>query len=452
MQILTNPKNNILIWTPFLSENKYNSEEELYLEYALDYENLLTYNTDMTYDANGNLIKGLGKYYEYDPFNQLSSVRKKNATGNVIAEYRYDADGNRIKKVEYDYTTGNNQTTYYISDNFIQIRYTNGTILNETYYYANDKLIVKKDNSGAKTYYHSDHLGSITLVTNQTGNITEEEFYLPFGDVYSGSESSRYLFTAQEFDKLVDIYYYGARYYQASIMRMFISPDSMIANIFNPQNLNHYAYVLNNPYKYIDPNGKEVYLVTRSINNQYANSDILFLRVVSNFVTSHTTHSYFNVIPDNPEDFRGETNFNLGAYASDGIFNPNSILQFGKNVEKTGGTKEYSNVLLNTPEGKTDTEFINDIIAEGNKLNEAKVPYVLNPKVGSSRSNSNVFARTATENAGSSFPKGDLSPWAISPGIDKTYNYDKRIVEKPYNKDKSEGSRNKGCGKIMSCA
>ncbi len=49
--------------------------------------------------------------------------------------------------------------TYYISDNFIQIRYTNGTILNETYYYANGKLVAKKDNSGAKTFYQGDHLG-----------------------------------------------------------------------------------------------------------------------------------------------------------------------------------------------------------------------------------------------------------------------------------------------------
>lgn len=66
--------------------------------------------------------------------------------------------GNRIKQIEYNFVNnGHNKTTYYISDNFIQVRYTNGTILNETYYYANGKLVAKKDNSGAKTYNHLDH-------------------------------------------------------------------------------------------------------------------------------------------------------------------------------------------------------------------------------------------------------------------------------------------------------
>ncbi len=113
----------------------------------------------------------------------MSIVRNKNASGDIIAEYKYDYEGNRIKKFEPGEGTGTDKTTYYISDNFIQVRYTNGTILNETYYYANDKLIAKKDNNGAKTYYHGDHLGSTTLVTNQTGDIVEENFYGPFGEI-----------------------------------------------------------------------------------------------------------------------------------------------------------------------------------------------------------------------------------------------------------------------------
>ena len=83
--------------------------------------------------------------------------------------------------------------TYYISDNFIQTRYTNGTILNETYIYTNGKLLASVDNNNQKTYYHPDHLGSTTLVTNQTGDIIEEEFYLPYGDIYFGNEESRVL-------------------------------------------------------------------------------------------------------------------------------------------------------------------------------------------------------------------------------------------------------------------
>ncbi|MEK6844050.1 MAG: colicin D domain-containing protein [Nanoarchaeota archaeon] len=171
---------------------------------------------------------------------------------NKIVDYH---NGQRIKSIEYNYATGNNKTTYYISDNFIQVRLTNNTIYNETYYYANDKLVAKKDNSGTKTFYHSDHLGSTTLVTNQSGHIVEENFFLPFGDIYSGLELARHLFTGKEFDKLVDLYYYGARYYQASNLFRFIQPDSIIPDVYNPQSLNRYSYVLNNPYKYVDESG-----------------------------------------------------------------------------------------------------------------------------------------------------------------------------------------------------
>lgn len=146
-------------------------------------------------------------------------------------------------------------TTNFMPFSEVMIIINSSGVFNETYYYANDKLLAKKDNSGNKTYYHSDHLGSTTLVTNQSGSIVEEEFYLPHGDVYSGSESSRYLYTGKELDKAIDLYYYGARYYQASIMRMFIQPDSIISDIYNPQNLNKYSYVLNNPYKYTDDSG-----------------------------------------------------------------------------------------------------------------------------------------------------------------------------------------------------
>ena len=217
---------------------------------------IITYNTNLTYDNVGSLTKGLGKYYEYDSFNQLSRVRNKNASGNIIAEYKYDHNGIRIKQVEYNFAgNGHNRTTYYISDNFIQVRITNNTIYNETYYYANGKLLAKKDNSGKKTFYHGDHLGSTTLVTNQSGDIVEEEFYLPFGDVYSGLELSRFLYTAQEFDKLTDLYYYGARYYQASVMRLFTQCDTVKPDIYDPQQLNCYNYARNNPFKYKDSTG-----------------------------------------------------------------------------------------------------------------------------------------------------------------------------------------------------
>ena len=366
-------------------------------------------NDSLIYDSNGNLISDGDYDYTYNEFNQLSSVSDGNG---VIAEYYYNAEGSRIKKLE------NNETTYYIGDSFVQVRNDSG-VFNEIYYYDNDKLIASNI-SGEISYYHPDHLGSTTLITNESGDVIEETFYLPFGEIISGGDA-RYDYTGKELDN-VGLMYYGARYYSSEMMK-FTQADLVISEIYNPQDLNHYSYVRNNPYKYVDPNGREVYLATRSIINPYSGNNAAF-KAITNFAVSRFTHSYFNVAPDNPEDFGGETNFQLGAYPSNGILNPSSILEYERGGEgNTGGTKEYSNILLNTPEGKTDTEFINEIIGEGEKLNEANVPYLIIPIPGGSRANSNVFVRTAIENTGTNFPSGDISPNAISPGISQTYDY-----------------------------
>jgi RHS repeat-associated protein len=61
-------------------------------------------------------------------------------------------------------------------------------------------------------------------------------------------------FTGQELDPETDLYYYDGRYYDQQLAR-FVQPDPFVQNPGDPQNLNRYSYVLNNPYRYIDPSG-----------------------------------------------------------------------------------------------------------------------------------------------------------------------------------------------------
>ena len=61
------------------------------------------------------------------------------------------------------------------------------------------------------------------------------------------------MFTGQRFDQ-TGLYFYNARYYDATIGR-FISPDTFVQSLANPQTLNRYSYCINNPLKYIDPTG-----------------------------------------------------------------------------------------------------------------------------------------------------------------------------------------------------
>lgn len=63
-------------------------------------------------------------------------------------------------------------------------------------------------------FYHGDHLGSASVLVDETGQLTERWAYHPFGDkrTQARAESVEYSFTGKEFDKEVGLYYYGARY------------------------------------------------------------------------------------------------------------------------------------------------------------------------------------------------------------------------------------------------
>ena len=205
---------------------------------------------NLIYDTNGNLLSGFGFTYKYNSFNQLSNVTDS-TTGNLTAEYFYDADGNRIMKKGYG-SNGVNTTTYYVDESFIQISNSSGTF-NETYYYDSRDLIAMKSVNGKMLYYHPDHLGSTTLITNSSGDNFENTFYLPFGDVLSGG-TERFGYTGKELDTETNLNYYGARYYDSYFMH-FTQADSLLPNVYDPQQLNRYSYVLNNPYKYVDEEG-----------------------------------------------------------------------------------------------------------------------------------------------------------------------------------------------------
>jgi RHS repeat-associated protein len=102
-------------------------------------------------------------------------------------------------------------------------------------------------------WYLSDHLGSTTLLINESGLEVERTEYYPYGQVQSGG-LEKYGFTGQENDADTELMYYGARYYSPEY-RIFVQPDTMLPNLYNPQALNRYSYTLNNPVKYTDPSG-----------------------------------------------------------------------------------------------------------------------------------------------------------------------------------------------------
>ncbi len=89
------------------------------------------------------------------------------------------------------------------------------------------------------------------MVTNSSGNVVGEQRYYPFGETRL---STGQLFTGQREMTGLGIYHFNARFYSPKLGR-FISADSIVPNPANPQDLNRYSYVRNNPLRYTDPTG-----------------------------------------------------------------------------------------------------------------------------------------------------------------------------------------------------
>jgi RHS repeat-associated protein len=198
------------------------------------------------YDNNGNLgTRACGtsvRTFTWNYDNRLTEVKDGTA---VRGTYTYDYAGNRVKKVEGSATT---------VVPFPHYRTINGA--KTKYYYANGQRVAERDSANAVFYYHGDHLGGSNVVTNSAGAEVKATLFYPYGATRTetGSKTIAHKYTGQEQDVATGLYYYGARYYDPAIMR-FISPDSVVPDTADPQVFNRYAYVKNNPVRYVDPTG-----------------------------------------------------------------------------------------------------------------------------------------------------------------------------------------------------
>ena len=107
-------------------------------------------------------------------------------------------------------------------------------------------------------FYHPDHLGSSSFITNLEGEVVQHIEYVPFGEVFIEERNSvwntPYLFNAKEFDEETGLYYYGARYYDPRLS-LWLSIDPKEEKY---SNVSTYCYVISNPLKYTDPTGMEI--------------------------------------------------------------------------------------------------------------------------------------------------------------------------------------------------
>lgn len=225
------------------------------------------------YDAAGNMTTNSDGSATYQ-YNQEGQMTKFITTDTDI--YIYDGDGRRVKK-----NTGAVTLYWYDgSGNVLDETVGNGNLTSE-YIYFNGKRIARRDANNSVHYYFTDHLGSANVVTDAVGTMSlcppanspmnyttiatgeEESDYYPYGGEMQLCTRSpqHYKFTGKERDSESGLDYFGARYNSSSLGR-WMSPDWAAkaqavpyARFDNPQSLNLYGYVLNNPLSRMDPDG-----------------------------------------------------------------------------------------------------------------------------------------------------------------------------------------------------
>jgi len=173
-------------------------------------------------------------------------------TNGTTANYKYDGLGRRVEKEVINVGT---MVTRYVYDNediLLELNGSNAITARYTHGPGIDEPLIMEKNSQSY-YYHADGLGSITELTNQAGTLAQRYTYSSFGKIESQLDAGflqPYTYTGREFDSETGLYYYRARYYDASVGR-FLSNDPIGLS----GGLNLYGYVGNRPTLFGDSLG-----------------------------------------------------------------------------------------------------------------------------------------------------------------------------------------------------
>ena len=108
-------------------------------------------------------------------------------------------------------------------------------------------------------YYHLDALGSPVAATDETGAVLWMESYEPFGERRERADggTNSLWYTGKAEDTAIGLNYFGARWYNSRVGR-FVAMDPVGVQEDNIHSFNRYAYANNNPYRFVDPDGRAV--------------------------------------------------------------------------------------------------------------------------------------------------------------------------------------------------
>ena len=133
---------------------------------------------------------------------------------------------------------------------------------NTSYYYAGGQRVAQRTGTARQQYIFSDHLGSTALVTDGSMDRISEMRYNPWGGIrYSIGTTpadNAYTYTGQRQEADLGLMFYNARWYDP-YLNQFLTPDSIIPDLYNPIDYDRYTYARNNPIRYSDPSGHDIW-------------------------------------------------------------------------------------------------------------------------------------------------------------------------------------------------
>ena len=146
-------------------------------------------------------------------------------------------------------------------------------------------------------FYHSDHLGSTSYITDDKANIIQYDAYLPYGellvDEHSSSEDLPYKFNGKQFDEETGLYYYGARYLNP-VTSLWYGVDPLAEKY---QASGSYLYCRQNPVRRVDVDGNdEVHINGDGRIVKVINDHSVYITIVDPKGNRHSLSSY-NISP-----------------------------------------------------------------------------------------------------------------------------------------------------------
>ena len=201
-------------------------------------------------------------------------------------------------------------------------------------------------------FYHPDHLGSSSFITNLEGEVVQHIEYVPFGEVFIEERNNvwntPYLFNAKEFDEETGMYYYGARYYEPRLS-LWMSTDPKELQY---PSVNTYCYVTNSPLKIKDPDGRYI-LFINGLRLAHGNSDQI--PAFGGYkIHSNDVYNYWST----EENSFGRKNVNIANYYKK-VYNDN-------NVGFTSGSSKWNSSASNRfKQGRAKAVLFHQMVQKG---------------------------------------------------------------------------------------